>query len=117
MIVLCQRQTFGAMSDLLSNYGEQNQDAAAASKAFGIMQIITDQAISIADTAKAITAAVAGATAAAAATGPAAPFTLGAYIASMVGAVIGAVASVASTIAQARQLISGSGKDAGKFAT
>ena len=109
-------QTFGAMSDLLSNYGEQNQDAAAASKAFGIMQIITDQAISIADTAKAITAAVAGATAAAAATGPAAPFILGAYIASMVGSVIGAVASVASTIAQARQLISGSGKDAGKYA-
>lgn len=108
---------FGAMSDLLAQYGEENEQAAAASKAFGIMQIITDQAISIADTAKAITAAVAGATEAAAATGPAAPFTLAAYIASMVGAVVGAVASVASTIAQAKQLMSGGEKDAGKFAT
>ena len=108
---------FGAMSDLLAQYGEENEQAAAASKAFGVMQIITDQAISIADTAKAITAAVAGATEAAAATGPAAPFTLAAYIASMVGAVIGAVASVASTIAQAKQLLGGADKDAGKFAT
>lgn len=108
---------FGAMSDLLAQYGEENEQAAAASKAFGIMQIITDQAISIADTAKAITAAVAGATEAAAATGPAAPFTLAAYIASMVGAVIGAVASVASTIVQAKQLLGGADKDAGKFAT
>lgn len=110
-------QAFGAMSDLLSAYGEENEQAAQASKAFGIMQIITDQAISIADTAKAITAAVAGATAAAAATGPAAPFVLAGYIAAMVGAVIGAVASVASTIVQAKQLMSGAGKDAGNFST
>ncbi len=110
-------QAFGTMSDLLTDYGDQNAQAAGAAKAFGIMQIITDQAISIADTAKAITAAVAGATEAAAATGPAAPFLLGGYIAAMVGAVIGAVASVASTIAQARQLMSSAGKDAGKFAT
>ena len=110
-------QAFGAMSDLLSAYGEENEQAAQASKAFGIMQIITDQAISIADTAKAITAAVAGATEAAAATGPAAPFVLAGYIAAMVGAVIGAVASVASTIVQAKQLMSGAGKDAGNFAT
>lgn len=106
---------FGAMSNLLGQYGEENEQAAAASKAFGIMQIITDQAISIADTAKAITAAVAGATEAAAATGPAAPFMLGGYIAAMVGAVLGAIGSVASTIVQAKQLL-GSG-DAGKFAT
>lgn len=110
-------QAFGAMSDLLSAYGEENEQAAQASKAFGIMQIITDQAISIADTAKAITAAVAGATEAAAATGPAAPFVLAGYIAAMVGAVIGAVASVASTIVQAKQLMSGAGKDAGNFST
>lgn len=107
---------FGAMSDLLSQYGEENERAAAASKAFGIMQIITDQAISIADTAKAITAAVAGATEAAAATGPAAPFTLAGFIAAMVGAVVGAVASVASTIAQAKQLLGGADKDVGKYA-
>ena len=114
-------QTFGAMSDLLSAYGEENEAAAKASKAFGIMQIITDQAISIADTAKAITAAVAGATEAAAATGPAAPFVLAEYIAAMVGAVLGAIGSIASTIAQAKQLMSSAdaqskSKDAGKYA-
>lgn len=112
-------QTFGAMSDLLSQYGEENEDAAAAAKAFGIAQIITDQAISIADTAKAISAAVAGATTAAASTGPAAPFVLAGYIAAMVGAVLGALGSIASTIAQAKQLMSGAdtaGKDAGKYA-
>lgn len=111
---------FGAMSDLLSQYGEENEDAAKASKAFGIAQIITDQAISIADTAKAISAAVAGATEAAASTGPAAPFVLSGYIASMVGAVLGALGSIASTIAQAKQLMASAdtaGKDAGKFAT
>ena len=110
-------QAFGAMSDLLSAYGEENEEAAGEAKAFGFMQIIADQAISIADTAKAITAAVAGATEAAAAGGPAAPFLLAGYIAAMVGAVIGAVASVASTITQAKQLLSSSDKDAGKFAT
>ena len=112
-------QTFGAMSDLLSQYGEENEAAAKASKAFGIAQIITDQAISIADTAKAISAAVAGATTAAASTGPAAPFVLAGYIAAMVGAVLGALGSIASTIAQAKQLMSSAdtaGKDAGKYA-
>lgn len=111
-------QTFGAMSDLLSAYGEENEAAAKASKAFGIAQIITDQAISIADTAKAISAAVAGATAAAASTGPAAPFVLAGYIAAMVGAVLGALGSIASTIAQAKQLMSSAdtAKDAGKYA-
>ena len=112
-------QAFGAMSDLLSQYGEENEEAAGAAKAFGIMQIITDQAIAIADTAKAITAAVAGATEAAASTGPAAPFVLAGYIAAMVGAVLGALGSIASTIAQAKQLMSSAdsaGKDAGKYA-
>lgn len=114
-------EAFGAMSDLLSAYGEENEAAAKASKAFGIAQIITDQAISIADTAKAISAAVAGATAAAASTGPAAPFVLAGYIAAMVGAVLGAIGSIASTIAQAKQLMASAdaqsaGKDAGKYA-
>lgn len=111
-------QTFGAMSDLLYQYGEENEAAAKASKAFGIAQIITDQAISIADTAKAISAAVAGATVAAASTGPAAPFVLGGYILAMVGAVMSALGSIASTIAQAKQLMSSAdtaGKDAGKY--
>lgn len=108
---------FGAMSDLLGEYSEQSEEAAAAQKAFGIAKIIVDQATSIADTAKAITAAVAGATEAAAAGGIAAPFLIAGYIASMVGAVLGAVASVAGSFVQAKQVIQGADtKDAGKYA-
>ena len=113
-------KTFGAMSELLSQYGEENEEAAKASKAFGIAQIITDQAISIANTAMAISSAVTGAADAAKFGGPAAPFLLAGYIAAMVGAVLGALGSVASTISQAKQLMASAdtaGKDAGKFAT
>ena len=106
--------TFGAMQSLLQQYGEDNERAAAASKAFGMAKIITDQAISIANTAKAITEAVDGASAAAASTGPLAPFTLAGYIAAMVGAVLGAVGSVASSISQAKQLLSSA--PAGRYA-
>lgn len=109
------KSTFKAMGDLLSNYEEENEAAAEAAKALGIAQIVADQAITIADTAKAITAAVAAATQAAAAGGPAAPFLQAIYIASMVGSVVGAIASVASSISQAKSLMSG--KDAGKFET
>lgn len=108
-------KAFGAMSNLLAEFGDENEDAMRASKAFAFMQILADEAMSISNTAQAITAAVAGATSAAATTGPAAPFVLGGYIAAMVGAVIGAVASVASTIAQAKQILSGA--DTKKFAT
>lgn len=107
--------TFGALSSMLKEYGKENEAAQKAAKAFGVMQIIADQAISIANTAKAITDAVSGATAAAARTGPAAPFVLAGYIAGMVGAVVSAIASVASSIAQAKQLIEGA--DAGNYAT
>jgi len=108
---------FGQISDLLAQYGEQNEDAAKASKAFAITQIITDQAISIADTAKAMAAAVAGAAEAAAATGPAAPFTLAAYIAEMVGLVIGAVGSLAASFVSAKSILSSDSGDAGSYAT
>jgi hypothetical protein len=107
-------KTFGSMSELLKTYGAENEEAQKAAKAFGVAQIIADQAITVADTAKAITAAVAGATEAASAGGPAAPFLLATYIAAMVGAVVGAIASVASSITQAKNLISGA--DAGKYA-
>ena len=109
-------KTFGNMADLMDIFGEQSEEAKAASKAFAIMQIITDQAISIANTARAISEAVVGATQAATAGGPLAPFLIAGYIAAMVGAVISAVSGVASSIAQAKQLLSAAdGKDAGKF--
>lgn len=108
--------TFGNMAELMDIFGEQSEEAKAASKAFAIMQIITDQAICIANTARAISEAVVGAARAAKAGGPLAPFLIAGYIASMVGAVTGALAGVASSIAQAKQLISAAdGKDAGKF--
>lgn len=106
--------TFGTMQSLLEQYGEDNEKAAAASKAFGMAKIITDQAISIANTGKALTEAVDGAATAAASTGPLAPFMLAGYIAAMVGAVLGAVGSVASSISQAKQLLSSA--PAGKYA-
>lgn len=105
---------FKQMGDILGQYADDNEDAAKAQKAFAIAGIVTDQAISIANTARSISDAVVGATSAAATTGPAAPFVLASYIASMVGAVIAAVAGIASSIAQAKQIIEG---DAGNFAT
>jgi hypothetical protein len=60
-------------------------------KAFAVAQVAID-------TASAISSAIAGATAAAAATGPAAPFTLAAYIASMIGTVLGGFGQVASIL-------------------
>lgn len=109
--------TFGQISNLLAQYGEQNEDAARASKAFAITKIITDQAISIADTAKAMAAAVAGATEAAAATGPLAPFTLAAYIAEMIGLVIGAVGGLAASFSSAKSILSSGSGNAGAYAT
>lgn len=106
---------FKSMGDALGEYAEGNEEAAQAQKAFTIMGIALDQAATIADTATAITAAVAGATEAAAAGGPAAPILLAGYIASMVAAVIAAVAGVASSIAQAKQIAQGA--DAGNFST
>ena len=111
---------FGAMSDLLAEWADESEGAAAASKAFALIQILTDEATVIADTAKAIAAAVAGATEAAAAGGPAAPFLLAGYIASMVGAVVSAVATTASSITQAKQLFTeaeGTSTDAGSYAS
>lgn len=95
-----------ALSDLLGEYAESSEEAAKAQKAFAFGAILINQAMSIAEGAKGIAAAMAGAAEAAAATGPAAPFTLIAYQAQMVGQVLAVVASVASTIVQAKQLFS-----------
>lgn len=94
----------GALSNLLGEYAESSEEAAAAQKAFAFGSILINQAMSIAEGAKGISAAMAGAAEAAAATGPAAPFTLIAYQAQMVGQVLAVVASVASTIVQAKQI-------------
>lgn len=104
---------FGALGDLLNTYGEQNETAAKAAKAFAIAGVIADEAKIVADTAKAITAAVAGAADAAAGTGVAAPITLPVFIAEMTAAVLGGLAGTIASIVKAKQILS---QDAGKFA-
>lgn len=98
---------FGQMSELLEGYGEENEKASKAAKAFALMQLATDQAISISQTARAMVQAVQGATKAAADTGPLAPVMLAVYIAEMVGLVLGAVAGQVASIKQAKGILSG----------
>jgi len=86
----------GLFANLANAAGEQTAAGIAFQKIAAGIQIAID-------TAKSITAAVAGATTAAAAGGPAAPFLIVGYIASMVGSVIGAVT-------QATQLLSSAGE-------
>lgn len=105
---------FGALSDLVSTYGDNNEKAARAQKAFAAANIIVDQAIIAANTAKAISEAVAAAIKAAGETGLAAPFTAPVFIAEMTGIVLSALAGTISGIAQAKQLLGST--DAGKFA-
>ena len=105
-------KSFNDIAGLLNEYGENSENAAKASKAFALAGIIAGQAQSIANTALSVSEAVAGATAAAAATGPAAPFTLGVYIAAMVGAVLSQLVSTASAFLEAKNLLS---SDAGAF--
>ena len=101
---------FGQMSELLEGYGEENEKASKAAKAFALMQLATDQAISISQTARAIVEAVEGATQAAAKTGPLAPVMIAVYIAEMVGLVLGAVAGQVASIKQAKNILNGSDK-------
>ena len=99
--------SFGEISKLLAQYGEENKAAAAASKAFALMQVALTSGLTIADGAKAISAGIASAAAT--------PFP--ANIPAMISVVaeIGAiVGTVASTIAQAKSIIGSA--DAGKFA-
>lgn len=98
---------FGQMSELLEGYGEENEKASKAAKAFALMQLATDQAISISQTARAMVEAVQGATQAAASTGPLAPVMLAVYIAEMVGLVLGAVAGQVASIKQAKGILLG----------
>ena len=99
--------SFGEISDLLAKYGEENKAAAAASKAFALMQLTLTSGLTIADGAKAISAGMASAAAV--------PFPANIpaiiSIIAQIGAIVG---TVASTISQARSIIGGA--DAGKFA-
>lgn len=99
--------SFGEISNLLAQYGEENKAAAAASKAFALMQVALTSGLTIADGAKAISAGMASAAAV--------PFPANIPAIISVVAQIGAiVGTVASTISQAKRIIGSA--DAGKFA-
>lgn len=96
---------FGNLSDLLGEFSEDNKKAGQASKAFALASIAIDEAMNIANTAKAITSAIAGATEAGAATGPAAPITTPIFIAEMVAAVMAGLAGTVASIKQATSIV------------
>ncbi len=97
---------FSALSDAVGEYGEENEAAQKAQKAFAMAGILTGQAQSIANGAVAISAGIASAAAT--------PFPANIpAIISVVAQITAIVASVASSIAQAKQLLS----SAGSYAT
>lgn len=99
--------SFGEISKLLAQYGEENKAAAAASKAFALMQVVLTSGLTIADGAKAISAGIASA----AATPFPANIPAMISVVAQIGAIVG---TVASTISQAKSIIGSA--DAGKFA-
>lgn len=99
--------SFGEISDLLAQYGEENKAASAASKAFALMQVALTSGLTIADGAKAISAGIASA----AATPFPANIPAMISVVAQIGAIVG---TVASTISQAKSIIGSA--DAGKFA-
>lgn len=104
--VLVYADTFGQISDLMAQYGEENEAAAKASKAFAMMQVLLANGVSIAEGAKGMAAGMASA----AATPFPANIPAMISVVAQIGAIVG---TVASTIAQAKQIVGGA--NAGSF--
>ncbi len=98
--------TFGQISNMLAQYGKENEAAAKASKAFAMMQVLLANGVSIAEGAKGMAAGMASA----AATPFPANIPAIISVVAQIGAIIG---TVASTIAQAKQIVQGA--SAGSF--
>ena len=98
--------TFGQISNMLAQYGKENEAASKASKAFAMMQVLLANGVSIAEGAKGMAAGMASAAA------TPFPANIAAIISvvAQIGAIIG---TVASTIAQAKQIVQGA--SAGSF--
>lgn len=97
---------FNDMANMLNKYGQENEKAQKASKAFALAGILASQAQSIAEGALAISAGVASA--------QSVPFPANiAAIATTVATITGLIVSTASSFMQAKQLLSGA--DAGAF--
>ena len=90
--------TFGQISDLMAEYGKENEAAAKASKAFAMMQVMFANGVAIAEGAKGMAAGIASAAA------TPFPANIAAIISvvAQIGAIIG---TVASTIAQAKRIV------------
>ena len=98
--------TFGQISNMLAQYGKENEAAAKASKAFAMMQVLLANGVSIAEGAKGMASGIASAAAK--------PFPANiAAIISVVAQIGAIVGTVASTIAQAKQIVQGA--NAGSF--
>ena len=98
--------TFGQISNMLAQYGKENEAASKASKAFAMMQVLLANGVSIAEGAKGMAAGMASAAAT--------PFPANiAAIISVVAQIGAIVGTVASTIAQAKQIVQGA--NAGSF--
>ena len=98
--------TFGQISDMLAQYGKENEAASKASKAFAMMQVLLANGVSIAEGAKGMAAGIASA----AATPFPANIPAMISVVAQIGAIVG---TVASTIAQAKQIVQGA--NAGGF--
>ena len=98
--------TFGQISNMLAQYGKENEAAAKASKAFALMQVLLANGVSIAEGAKGMAAGIASA----AATPFPANIPAMISVVAQIGAIIG---TVASTISQAKQIVQGA--NAGGF--
>ena len=98
--------SFGQISNLMAQYGKENNAAAKASKAFAMMQVLLANGVSIAEGAKGMAAGIASAAAT--------PFPANiAAIISVVAQIGAIVGTVASTISQAKQIVQGA--NAGGF--
>ena len=98
--------TFGQISNMLAQYGKENEAASKASKAFAMMQVLLANGVSIAEGAKGMAAGMASA----AATPFPANIPAMISVVAQIGAIVG---TVASTIAQAKQIVQGA--NAGSF--
>lgn len=96
-----------SLGDVSAAFTKDEQKRAKIQKGVALAEIAFKEGELIANTAKAISSAVAGAAEASASTGPAAPFTILAFTTEMVAAVVGALAGTAASIAQAKTIISG----------
>lgn len=101
--------SFSAMSDMLGEFADENEDAAKAQKAFTFMSILLNQAQAISDGAVSIAKGVKSAADI--------PFPLNIpAIISIVAQITALMAGVGTSFAQAKQLFS-QANDAGNFAT